>query len=45
MNQNVVIVGGERRIVIERGNYYTKVLTPMHDIINVRNGDIEKEVR
>lgn len=29
-------------IVIERGEYFTKVLTPFHDVIDVSNRDIEE---
>lgn len=35
-----VIVNGQACIVIERNEHYTKVLTPMHDILNVSNNDI-----
>lgn len=38
-----VKVDGQMCTVISRGEYYTKVSTPFHDIIEVRNDDIENE--
>jgi len=40
----VRLTDGTVCIVIERGKYFTKVLTPFHDILDVANSDIESEV-
>lgn len=34
-------IDGQWCIVIERGEYFTKVLTPFHEIHDVANNDIE----
>ena len=38
----VRLTDGTVCIVIERGEYFTKVLTPFHDILDIANSDIEE---
>ena len=44
MKGKVKLTDGTVCIVIERGEYFTKVLTPFHDILDVANSDIAEEV-
>lgn len=38
----VELIDGTKCILIKRGKYFTKVLTPFHEILDVANSDIKK---
>ena len=44
MKKKAKLTDGTICIIMERGEYFTKVLTPFHDIINVSNRDIVEEI-